>query len=44
MNDDAKTLLHYASNTVGGCADDSDRLNCLSCARAWATHIIGVSC
>jgi len=44
MSDDAKTLLHYASNARGDCADDSDRLYCLSCARAWAAHIISAGC
>lgn len=40
MSDDAKTLLHYVANWRIGCADDSDRALCFSCARNWAAHII----
>ena len=40
MSDDAKALLHYASNWRIGCADDSDRAYCFACARKWAAHII----
>jgi hypothetical protein len=44
VSDNAKTLLHYASNARDGCADDSDHMYCMSCARAWAAHIIGTGC
>ncbi|MGF6649667.1 hypothetical protein OKW34_000229 [Paraburkholderia youngii] len=33
MSDDAKALLHYASNWRVGFADDSDRAYCFICAR-----------
>lgn len=44
MSDNAKTLLHYASNAAAGCADDADRDYCLQRARDWAAHIIGKGC
>lgn len=43
MSEDAKTLLHYASNSTNGCADDSDRGYCAQCARVWAMSIIAQS-
>lgn len=41
MSDEAKALLHYASNANAGVADnESDRAFCEECARRWAACII----
>jgi hypothetical protein len=40
-SDDARALLHYASNARANVADnEADAAYCLACARAWAAHII----
>jgi len=42
---EAKTLLYWAGNSRGGCADEEkDRAYCAHNAYAWAERIIGHGC
>lgn len=45
MSDEARTLLHYASNAASVVADnETDRAYCLDAAARWAAHIIAKGC